>query len=164
MYQVDCEEPVATGLPLLLPEVALPAHWTSSCGYESLHIWSLGPAPCACSIAVRLELNSVGVIDFPTQGLAASSVEGQGLGWAGPGGRLMCGPIKPGQQWQEDPLLGWVSPVGWAPSLGWTMLCVTIFLPVLLAEETSPGAGEAQACRGRYWRLARTAIGRALLR
>lgn len=103
----------------------------------------------------------MGIIDLPTQGL----IHWRTKGWAGPGGRLMCGPIEPGQQWQEaPPPLGWVSPVGWAPSLGWTVLCVTIFLLVLLAEETSPGAGEAQACRGRCRRLARTAVGRALLR
>lgn len=60
----------------------------------------------------------MGVIDFPTQGLAASSLEGQGLGWAGPGGRLMCGPIKPGQQWQEDPPLGMGVPCGIGTLLG----------------------------------------------
>lgn len=83
MYQVDCEEPVATGLPLLLPEVALPAHWTASCGYESLHIWSLGPAPCACSIAVRLELNSVVSLIFLPKVLLL--VHWRARGWAGLG-------------------------------------------------------------------------------
>lgn len=45
----------------------------------------------------------MGVIDFPTQGLAASSLEELARGWAGLGlgGDLCAGPIEPGQQWQE---------------------------------------------------------------
>lgn len=48
------------------------------------------------------------VIDFPTQDLAACSLEELARGWAGLGlgGDLCAGPIEPGQQVAGRPPLG----------------------------------------------------------
>lgn len=138
-------------------------------------------------MVVRLGLNSVSVLDFPTQGLAASSLE-ERLCWT----RLRMGvgmtDEELGSEWNNNAGLGWGQrglgkgmvgggggyvqtcrvwtavagcPLHFDSLLGWI---VTSSFLVHLAEEASPGAGEAQACRGHCRRLSRAGPCRALLR
>lgn len=98
----------------------------------------------------------VGMRDGGVNGLITGGGGGR-IGGDGDGaGCAMCRPVCSGRQWQGARL-------GFPSLLGWI---VEIFLPSMsthVAEEASPGAGEAQACRGRCRRLSRTAACRALL-